>query len=167
MTAGRKRLLCAVSVGLLLPFLISGCADYWGVIDHYKDNPIDNSLYYSGGASVRAARARLLEKLPPGRPVSEVRDYLKSIGARCEVIASKENRVVCHYTQWRATEFRHPFGAHLVNRQDFRFRIELVARNERVQDFLVCVGTVGTHYDGGEVTRKSTTPMRCKDPTEL
>lgn len=163
---GRRYRAMAFSAGLISVFLITGCVGYWVVTRHFKDNPIDNSIEESGGASIVDVRASLLKAFPPGSPLRDVRRKLEDMGAKCATDAEKDGKIVCRYTQWRANELRHPFGRSPHSREDFRFRIELIADRGRLRDFVVCLGETSVLYEGGRIIKKDEIPMSCKDPLD-
>jgi hypothetical protein len=151
--------LSAVAATVLLP----GCADYVMKMGHLKDNPMDEAVA-TGIASrhQQEIRVRLLRRFPVGHSVSEVRQYLESVGARCHTTSADSNGVVCRYAQHLDSVLRTPFGDRPDIRTIFDFKITLLQDRGRLRSVAVCQTMTNVHYWRGAEPRRETFAMKCE-----
>jgi hypothetical protein len=165
MQCERKR---SVNVGLVLvttaALLLQGCADYFVLLGHLKDNPMDQAI----GSGIepdhlKDTRAGLLSRFPPGRPVAEARRYLVSVGATCETSRQGDAAVVCEYRQKEDTVLRTPIGDFLSIRSLYDFRISLAATGPRLSGIEVCQRITRVYYrePSDKPVRRRSYPFDC------
>ena len=144
--------------------LLQGCIDYFVLLGHLKDNPMDQAIG-SGIESdhLKLTRAGLLERFPIGRPVPEARRYLESVGATCRSPKPGDAAVVCDYRQKRDTVLRTPIGDFPSITSIYDFRISLAALRQRLSGIEVCQRLTRIYYrePSDKPVRTQTYPFEC------
>jgi hypothetical protein len=77
----RGRPVASGFVTLAVVALLQGCIDYFVLLGHLKDNPMDQAI--GSGMEpdhLKDTRAGLLKRVPPGRPVAQAWRYLVGPG---------------------------------------------------------------------------------------
>jgi hypothetical protein len=143
--------------------LLQGCADYFVLEGHLKDDPMDQAIA-SGIASdhLKDTRAGLLKRFPPGQPVSEARRYLESVGATCRSPKPNES-AVCDYRQQEDVVLRTPIGDFPSITSLYDFRISLASSQGRLSEIEVCerITRIDFFEPGDSPARKRTFPTEC------
>jgi hypothetical protein len=143
--------------------LLQSCADYVIKMGHLKDNPMDQAIA-TGIASrhQKEIRHRLLQRFPLGHSVSEVQQYLESVGARCRTPNSDREAVVCRYAQHLDSVLRTPLSEKPHIRTIFDFTIALSQARGRLRGIAVCQAITNVRYRSGAEPRRETSPMKCE-----
>ncbi len=145
--------------------LLQGCSDYWSVAN-FKDNPMDNALAEGTGDNsthMKTVRDRLLKRFPVGRPVTQVTQYLESVGAKCRNSKGARETITCRYSQHMDTVLRTPFSEYLEVRDKYDFRIDLKHRRSLLRDVQVCRRITVIKFKGTltDYSERIVYPMEC------